>query len=115
PQGTITQAAGGIAGVLNKAKDQLLNAPNLVNWINQPLGQSLSDIVSVSVKLENDASLGGLGEATYGSGQGYKIVGYLTIGTGVGGTRIVNGRIDQNALGFEPGHQTIDINGPLCH
>lgn len=115
PGQPVAKAVGGVAGVLSRQKDELLNSPNLLNWINQPLQQSLAQIISAPVRLENDASLGALGEAQFGSGQGYPIVGFLTIGTGVGGARVVDGQIDQNSLGFEPGHQTISTGGILCH
>lgn len=106
--------SGGIAGVLNPDKSLLLNSPHLTEWINQPLKDRLAAEFKVPVILENDASLGGLGEANFGAGKDHSIVGYLSIGTGVGGTKIVNQRIDPNAYGFEPGHQIIDPNGPLC-
>jgi len=41
-------------------------------------------------------------------------VAYITVGTGVGGCRIVNGRIDEYAAGFEPGFQIIDLTGDSC-
>ena len=64
-------------------------------------------IFHAPVFLENDAALAGLGEAVFGAGKGKKIVAYLTISTGVGGCRIVDGKIDENSQGFEPGHQII--------
>jgi glucokinase len=54
---------------------------------------------------------GGLGEAVFGAGKGREIVVYMTISTGVGGARIVGGKIDASAMGFEPGHQIIDACG----
>src|SRR3989344_2431253 len=69
---------------------------------------------NVPVSIENDAALVGLGEANYGAGRDHNIVVYLTISTGVGGVRIVNGTIDESALGFEPGHQIIDPDNTLC-
>ncbi len=110
----ITVAAGGMAGPLDNQKSKLLNAPHLPGWIEKPLKKTLAKNIGSNVYLENDAALSGLGEATYGSGQGYKIVVYITISTGVGGARIVNSHIDTNALGFEPGHQIIEKDGVLC-
>jgi predicted NBD/HSP70 family sugar kinase len=54
----------------------------------------------------------GLGEAVAGAGQRAGIVTYLTISTGVGGVRIVDGQIDRHTTSFEPGHQIIDLNQP---
>lgn len=93
---------------LDKTKTKIKNHPHIPLWSNQPLKETLENALSTPVDLENDAALAGLGEAKKGAGQGYKIVAYLTISTGVGGARIVNGKVDQNVLGFEPGFQIID-------
>ena len=103
---------GGLPGPLDKTKSKLVNAPNLPDWINKPFKNKLSQKLKTPVYLENDAALAGLGEANYGAGQGYKLVAYLTISTGVGGARIINGKIDKNNFGFEPGHQIINFSAP---
>lgn len=110
----IQASAGGIAGPLDREKTKLVNSPNISSWINKPLKKTLQKMTSAPVFLENDADMVGLGEAVYGAGRGEKIVAYVTISTGVGGTRIVNGKIDQHTHGFEPGHQIIDPAGTLC-
>lgn len=76
-----------------------------------PLIPELTKTVSRPLYLENDAALAGLGEATVGVGQGRDLVAYVTVSTGVGGARIVDGRIDRKAVGFEPGHQIINFGG----
>lgn len=110
----VVAIAGGIAGPLNQDKSKLVNSPNLGNWIQKPLKEELKKRLEAPVYLENDAALVGLGEAVYGGGKDMGIVVYITVSTGVGGARIVDGKIDRNAMGFEPGHQIIEINGPLC-
>ncbi len=104
-------AAGGVAGVLSKEKDLLLTSPHLESWAHKPLRIELEEIFDAPVYLENDASLGGLGEAVYGAGKGHNIVAFVTVGTGVGGARIVQGKIDASSQGFEPGHQIINMGG----
>jgi len=106
----IKMVAGGIAGPLNKNKTKLANSPNLPQWANQPLFSLLKKEFKSPVFLENDAALAGLGEVYYGAGKGGKIVAYLTISTGVGGARLVEGQIDQNYFGFEPGQQIINYD-----
>jgi len=101
----IKAVSGGIAGPLDKNKTMILNAPNLAGWNKNPLAKELQKIFKAPVYLENDAALAGLGEAVFGAGKGKNIVAYLTISTGVGGCRIVNGKIDKSSMGFEPGHQ----------
>lgn len=101
----------GLPGVLDRNKSTLVTAPNLANWVSVPIKQQLEDVCKAKVRLENDAYLAGLGEAVKGAGAGKKIVAYITVGTGVGGVRIVDGRIDESVHGFEPGHQLILIEG----
>lgn len=110
----INAIAGGIAGPLDVKKSQLLNAPNIPNWNNKPLKQQLETQLQTRVFLENDTAMWGLGEALIGAGKGKKIVVYMTISTGVGGCRIVDGAIDASTYGFEPGHMIINPDGPEC-
>ncbi|MBI2315145.1 ROK family protein [Candidatus Daviesbacteria bacterium] len=111
----ITGVAGGIAGALDKTKSILVASPHLTGWVNQPLKVELERIFDCRVELENDANLNGLGEAVNGSGKGKKVVAMITLGTGVGGARIVDSKLDKNIWGFEPGHQVIIPEGNLCN
>lgn len=108
----ITVAAGGVRA-LNKDKTGLMPHPHFPLWENEPLLDELKREFECPVYLENDAAIGGLGEACFGPGKGYSIVAYLTISTGIGGARIVNGNIDNNSMGFEPGNQIIDLDGSI--
>ena len=113
----IHAVCGGIAGPLDPQNKKLRNAPNLSDWNNKPLRHELSDTLDAPVYIENDAAMVGLGEVHYGAGKQFAdkgIVAYITVSTGVGGSRIVNGSIDASALGFEPGHQIIDADGSMC-
>ncbi|OGZ45736.1 MAG: hypothetical protein A3C84_04400 [Candidatus Ryanbacteria bacterium RIFCSPHIGHO2_02_FULL_48_12] len=110
----IEGVSGGIAGPLDAAHTTLANSPHLPDWVDKPFKRDLEKAFRCPVYLENDAAFVGLGEATDGAGRGFGIVAYVTVSTGVGGVRIVDGKIDRNAYGFEIGHQIIDINGPLC-
>lgn len=109
----VVAVVGGMKGVLDKDKAIPHNTADLPGWENKPLKKTLEKIFNTSVYIENDAALAGLGEAVFGAGKGKRIVAYLTISTGVGGVRICDGRIDTNSLGFEPGHQVIDMNSKL--
>jgi glucokinase len=101
---------GVIAGVPGTFTHEghIKKTPNLPLWADIPLRQKLEELFSCSVILENDAALVGLGEAVYGAGKGHGIVAYVTISTGVGGVRIVDGKIDHSTFGFEIGHTIID-------
>lgn len=110
----ITAIIGGIAGPLNDLQTLLVKSPNLPGWVGHDIKETLHAIYRVPVELENDAALVGLGEAHFGAGRGKSIIAYLTVSTGVGGARIMNGKIDRSSLGFEPGHQIIDPDNTLC-
>jgi len=111
----ITALAGGIAGPLDPPKTKLLNSSNLPKeWLAVPIKQELETAFGVPVYLENDTALVGLGEAVRGAGKGggYELIAYITISTGVGGVRIVDGKIDKRRVGFEPGRHIINYTDP---
>lgn len=110
-----TGVAGGIAGQLDKNKAGLAKSPHIPGWINKPLKTELERVFGCQVLLENDTAVGGIGEAVKGAGVGKKVVAYLAIGTGVGGKRIVDGKISGDRFNFEPGHQIIVPEGNLCN
>lgn len=97
------RAYGGIAGIIEDGV--IRSSPNLPAWA----GFSFGNAFSFPCHIQNDAELAGLGEAVYGAGKGFALVAYVGIGTGVGGSLIVNGQIAPHAHGFEPGHQILDV------
>lgn len=105
----VTAGAGGVIGVLDTTKSRKVSMgfPNFPDWIDKPLKEDLQKIINGPIFLENDSSLVGLGEANFGAGKGFNIVGYITISTGVGGVRIVRGHLDEYSQGVEPGFQVI--------
>lgn len=111
----ITGIAGGIAGPLDKDKTCLAKSPHISGWINKPLKYELEKIFGCQVIMENDTVMSGIGEATKGAGIGKKIVAFLAIGTGVGGKRIIEGKISADSSNFEPGHQIIVPDGNICN
>lgn len=108
----VTEVVVGIAGTLAANKRSLSRSPHLPDWVGVDLVSKFEEVFSTTaVTLINDASLGGLGEAIHGAGKGASIVAYITVGTGIGGSRITNGEIDESASGFEIGHQMMYANG----
>lgn len=106
----VRAVAGGIAGPFSQKMEVLLASPNLKDWVGRPIQTDLESFFGTPVFIENDAALVGLGEAMRGGGRGANIVAYVTVSTGVGGAKIVNGKIDPRSIGFEPGHEIIDID-----
>jgi glucokinase len=109
----IDVAGGGITGIKNKEKTVLIKSPHLGDWEGKSLKEEMEKVLEAPVYIENDSAIVGLGEAVSGAGKDFPIVVYITVSTGIGGVRIVNGKIDANSLGFEPGHQIIDITNKL--
>ncbi|MBX4188033.1 MAG: ROK family protein [Candidatus Doudnabacteria bacterium] len=93
-------AIGGIASPVSE-KNKIASFIKK-DWKNKSILKDLTKILGCKVILGNDAALAALGEAKYGSGRNKKIVAYLTISSGIGGARVVNGDIDNNSIGFEP-------------
>jgi predicted NBD/HSP70 family sugar kinase len=104
----ISHIVAGLPGTLTDDKSTVLKNPHLTPWEGTPIQKRIEELFSCSVHLENDAALVGLGEAVFGSGKGHSIVAYITISTGVGAARIVDGHIDKSAHGFEIGHTIIN-------
>lgn len=106
-----TAIAGGIRGLLNEDKTGIENDAKLSGWAGHNLVESLqSKYGDIPVFLENDTAIAGIGEATFGAGEGLDIIAYHTVSTGVGGAKIEHGDIDEAYIGFEPGHQILDID-----
>lgn len=110
-QGKVKGIAGGIRGVLMEGKVGLANDSVLSKWSGHSIVEELQQHWGkVPVYLENDTAAAGMGEAVFGAGKGIDIVVYHTISTGVGGVKVESGELDQASVGFEPGHQVLDID-----
>ena len=107
-QGEKVEALVGAVKSLDASKKTLKPHPVFPLWVGKPLKQKLKEIAQAPVNLENDTALAGLGEAVFGAGKDQAIVVYLTIGTGFGGVRITDQRIDKSAFGFEIGFQIVN-------
>lgn len=109
----IGAVCGGIAGVFDEKKTTLLRSPHLPEWEKGPVKKKMEEAFGAQVFLNNDVAMEGLGEALVGAGRRKRLVGFIAIGTGVGGVKIEDGKICGNAYGFEPGHQIIDVDGEV--
>lgn len=86
-------------------------------FLNYPLAQKLSEKTGIKkVYIDNDANAAAKGEATYGAAKGYKDSLFVTIGTGVGGGIIIDGKVYSgfNFSGAELGHIVIVKDGDDC-
>jgi glucokinase len=105
----------GAPGPLDTARGVVHVAPNL-GWRNVPLRDRVAALTGLSAALENDANCAVFGEWWMGAAQGAKIVVGITIGTGVGGGIVIDGKLYHGAsdAAGEIGHTTIDSTGRRC-
>ena len=106
----------GAPGPLNEKGDLILNPPNLRALNNCPLAGIIEKETGISTKMENDANCFVLGEALLGAGKGEKFVFGVTLGTGVGGGIVIDGKIYRGEFGSagEAGHMTLKFDGSKC-
>lgn len=102
-------------GTIDPVKGEVIFSGNL-KWRNAPVAAEVEKRLGMSVILGNDANVAALGEARYGSAKGYKDSILITLGTGVGGGIIIDGRIFEGgrSAGAEIGHMVINSDGELC-
>lgn len=93
----------------------VINAGNLP-FKNTPLASLIQEGIGVPVFLGNDAQCAGLAEAVVGRGKGTKNLLMITVGTGIGGAVVIDGKIYSGAFGQagEVGHMTFDYKGEEC-
>ena len=105
----------GAPGPLDLGRTTVLVAPNL-GWRDVPLPRLLRRALGRPVRLENDANCAAVAESVSGAGRGASSLALFTLGTGVGGGLVLNGRLWSGAAGGagEFGHITIDPRGPDC-
>ncbi len=90
---------------------------NNFGWREAPLAQDLAARLGLPVRIANDAQCAALGEALYGAGRGVSRMAMVTIGTGVGGGFVRDGRIETDGYGsmaYIFGHSIIEYDGKLC-
>lgn len=86
-------------------------------FLNYPIASKLSEMTGIKkIYIDNDANAAAKGEATYGAAKGYKNSLFITIGTGVGGGIIIDGKVYSgfNFSGAELGHIVIVKDGDDC-
>lgn len=105
----------GAPGPLDTARGVVLLTPNL-GWVNFPLRDRVSETVGLPATLDNDANCAIFGEWWRGAARGAKDVIGLTIGTGIGGGIVLDGRIYHGSsdMAAEFGHMSIDSTGRQC-
>lgn len=115
---TITEICSmgiGSPGMIDPIKGEVCYANNL-GFKNVPLAKELQERLGVKCYIENDANAAAYGEYIAGAGKGTDNFIAITLGTGVGGGIIIDGKIysGSNFTGAEIGHITMNMDGELC-
>ncbi len=105
-----------IAGFYDRSSGIMRSSPNLPGWEMFPVKAELERLMGCSVLVENDAAAAAYGEYLFGAGKGFDHLVHVTLGTGIGGGFILDGKIYHGSRGFagEVGHIPLQPGGPLC-
>lgn len=105
----------GVPGYIQMDTGVIVEAANLP-FSNFPIRDEIQNRVGIPIILENDANVAALGEQWMGAGKGVKNLFLLTLGTGIGGGIIIDGKVLHGFAGMagEPGHMTVYPDGNPC-
>lgn len=107
----------GTPGIVDKTNRIVLGgADNIVGWSQVYLADKIEEACQLLTSVSNDANLMGLGEQAYGAAKDCSDVLFLTIGTGIGGAIIINGKLygGYDNCGTELGHIPLFFDGIPC-
>lgn len=114
-EGKIAGIGIGSPGTLD-VEHGIVNYANNLGWDELPVAELMQETLPYDVRLTNDANAAALGEAKFGAGKSYETVIMLTLGTGVGGGIIINGKLFEGnqGKGGELGHVVVQVDGEPC-
>jgi glucokinase len=112
-RGHITAVGVGFGGPVDWKHNKICRSHQIEGWSEFDLGGWLGELSRLPVRVDNDANVAALGEATLGAGKGSSPVFYITLGSGVGGGLVVDGRVYHGATPGEAeiGHVRLDPGG----
>jgi len=106
----------GVPGIIEMQTGMLHESPNLPGWHNYPVRDEIERRLQTSVVLENDANAAAMGEKWLGAAAGVDDMCMFTLGTGVGGGLVMQGKIWHGMTGMagELGHTNVEPEGYPC-
>lgn len=115
PAADVAAVGIGAAGFVAQDQATVVFAPHL-SWRNEPLRDNLAGRISLPVTVDNDANAAAWAEATFGAARGESHAVVITLGTGIGGALIIDGRVQRGRHGIagEFGHMQIVPGGIRC-
>ncbi|WP_218184916.1 ROK family protein [Paenibacillus sp. 1_12] len=114
--GQILGLGAGIPGPIHYESGTLLAPPNFPGWSDYPLKQVLEQKFGFVTLIEDDARTSAMAERWYGLGKNVQNLVLITMGIGIGGGVVTNGKIVRgtNGLCGQVGHMTIVLDGKMC-
>ncbi len=106
----------GAPGPMSRQEGVIHQAPNLPGFVHFPMRDRLAELIGLPVVLENDANAAAFGEFTAGAGRQVRDMVMLTLGTGIGGGVVLDGRLWRGRFdnAGEVGHTIIVPDGRPC-
>ncbi|MEW5994069.1 MAG: ROK family protein [Candidatus Zixiibacteriota bacterium] len=91
--------------------------PNIYGWQGMEIGRNLKERLNTPVWVDNDVNTVALAEARFGAATGARSAVFVTVGTGVGGAVLINGKLWRGSTwsAGELGHMTIKFDSPIVH
>jgi len=114
--GKLLGAGIGVPGIIDMGTGMLRKSANLPGWEEYPVRAKIEGRLKARVILENDANVAALGEQWLGAARGVANMAVVTLGTGIGGGIVLNGKIwhGMNGMAGEFGHVTVEPDGHTC-
>ena len=114
--GKFMGAGIGVPGIIDVKAGMMRVSANLPGWTDYPVRDVIERRLGARVFLDNDAKMAAFGEKWQGAGRDVDNMAMLTLGTGIGGAIVLNGKIfyGMNGMAGEFGHVTVEPNGLPC-
>src|SRR6266704_653365 len=114
--GRFVGAGIGVPGIIDMETGMMRKSANLPGWADYPVRDEIERRLGARVFLENDANVAALGEKWLGAARDVDNMAMVTLGTGIGGGIVLNGKIwhGMNGMSGEFGHVPIEPEGHAC-
>ena len=113
----VTGLGMGVPGMIN-SREGIVTYSNNLEWKDFAISKRVEELTGLPVRIANDANVAALGEVKFGGGKGMETVIMITLGTGVGGGMVLDGRLFEGNMGAgaELGHSAIVAgeDGEMC-
>ncbi|MGN0745157.1 MAG: ROK family protein [Aristaeellaceae bacterium] len=116
PMSELKSVGAGVPGLADQKTGMVTYCPN-IHWNDVPFREEFQKHIDKPVFIDNDATVAGLAESVAGVSAGSDSSVFLTLGTGVGGGIVINGKVWNGAhgVGSEIGHMILEADGEPCN